>query len=204
MENWIMSNYHCFTSCVQTRLSEFTFDLKLQLTPNGKTFQLCHRTLLCLKILLCFQNAAGFMRENTLLEETFGNMGQGLVPGQSWLPKCNGLTGDEIRTQLDFTLFMEYPGLYVLRHSCSMEMDIFFGWFQYILFLGFILSAQVLMITLEKVNMFPVQGRSCRLSGAGSTWYYENKFPCRFWFASELHHKTIYYRLQKIWIIKPT
>lgn len=47
----------------------------------GKAFELCHRTLLVLKAYLRFQNAAGFMHENILLEETFGNCNHGPGPG---------------------------------------------------------------------------------------------------------------------------
>lgn len=83
--------------------------------------------------------------------------------GSLGISKCNGLAGDEIWTQLDFTLLVEYRSVCMPWGTAVQgKRDIFFGWFQYILLLGPMFSAHVLITTLEKVNMFPVHGRSCQ------------------------------------------
>lgn len=142
---------------------------------------------------MCFQDTAVFKYQNILLAAVLGNCDHG--PGQSHIfPNAVRLAGGEIRIQFDFTDYMEYHCISMPKRHSSVRKKIDIQTFPLVdsntscsMWPFALLSCWQM---LWKMSMcFLCKKGAIRLN---STWYYGNKCPWRFWFTSELYHKTKY------------
>lgn len=145
------------------------------------------------------------MSENIFLEETFGSCDHGPGPGpRTVLVYQNATVWQVMESEHNWILHFLWN---ILVFVC-LEAQLFKGKGTFSLadsntsyFLGpHSLFRCWLLLWKRSIRVLCKEG-AIKL---GSTWYYENKFPCRLWFPSEFHHKTVYYWPQGIQIIEPT
>lgn len=145
------------------------------------------------------------MHENILLEETFGNCDDGPGPGpRAILVSQHAVGWQVVKSEHNWNLQFLWN---ILVFVC-LEAQLFNGKGTFSLAdsntscsLGPYSLLRCWLLLWKRSLCLQCKEGAVRL---GSTWYYENKFPFRFWFASELHHKTIYYWHKKIRIVKPS